>query len=149
MYPFDCDDDDDAVVMFVLAPDASNVNELCEMGLTLTDLPLHTCQRDAVFLGEYIAHEVSLAHSLDKLSKSLELEKNLSNTLLYNMLPKQIADELRGGNTVAPKHHDNVSIVPGLPFLFHGIPSALWHSFISTAYTRTTIYNSIGYSIFQ
>ena len=113
MYHSHLDDDDDdndygGLVMFVLSPDANNVTELRHMGLTMTDLPLHTCQRDAVFLGEYISHEVNMAHNLDKLSKTLELEKNLSNTLLYNMLPKQIADDLRSGNTVAPEHHDNV-----------------------------------------
>ena len=118
MYHSDLDDDDDydlgGLVMFVLSPDANNVTELRHMGLTLTDLPLHTCQRDAVFLGEYISHEVNMAHNLDKLSKTLELEKNLSNTLLYNMLPKQIADDLRRGNTVAPEHHDNVGYIGSL-----------------------------------
>ena len=96
--------------MFVLAPDAHDVTDLRRMGLTMTDLPLHTCQRDAVFLGEYIAQEVEFANNLDKLSKKLEVEKNLSNMLLYNMLPKEIADDLRSGNTVEPKHHENVTL---------------------------------------
>jgi signal transduction histidine kinase len=37
------------------------------MGLTMSDLPLISCQRDAVFLGEYITQEVEKAHELDKL----------------------------------------------------------------------------------
>lgn len=97
-------------VIFALNPDARNVVELRKMGLTLTDLPLHSCQRDSVFLGEYIKQEVDKAHKLDKLSKRLECEKNLSNTLLYNLLPKNIADELRSGKTVEPKQHENVTL---------------------------------------
>jgi len=98
------------VVMFVLSPDVRSVGELNHMGLTMTDLPLQSSQRDAVFLGEYIHHEVDQAHELDKLSKSLEREKNLSNTLLYNMLPKHIADDLRAGNASEPQEYENMSL---------------------------------------
>jgi signal transduction histidine kinase/ActR/RegA family two-component response regulator len=54
-------------VMFVLCPNVRNVGELNQMGLTMSDLPLISCQRDAVFLGEYITQEVEKAHELDKL----------------------------------------------------------------------------------
>ena len=54
-------------VMFVLCPNIRNVVELNQMGLTMSDLPLISCQRDAVFLGEYITQEVDKAHELDKL----------------------------------------------------------------------------------
>jgi class 3 adenylate cyclase len=97
-------------VMFVLSPDAKNVTELRQMNLTMSDLPLHSFQRDAVFLGEHIASEVKSAHKLDKLSKKLEHEKNLSNSLLYSLLPKHVADELRAGNTVEPEFHENVTV---------------------------------------
>ena len=97
-------------MMFVLTPDAKNVTELRQMNLTLSDLPLHSFQRDAVFLGEHIASEVKSAHKLDKLSKKLEHEKNLSNSLLYSLLPKHVADELRAGNTVEPEFHENVTV---------------------------------------
>ena len=96
-------------VMFALSPDANNVVELRKMRLTLTDLPLHGCQRDAVFLGEHIVQESDKAHKLDKLSKKLGHEKKLSNTLLYNLLPKEVADDLRSGKAVEPKQYDNVT----------------------------------------
>lgn len=76
----------------------------------MSDLPLQSCQRDTVFLGEYITQEVDKAHKLDKLSKKLANEKNLSNALLYNILPQQVADDLREGNTVEPKSHENVTL---------------------------------------
>jgi class 3 adenylate cyclase len=97
-------------LLLVLSPDAKNVAELTRMGLTMSDLPLHSFQRDAVFLGEHISSEVRSAHILDKLSKRLENEKNISNTLLYSMLPRYVADELRAGRTVAPTYFENVTL---------------------------------------
>lgn len=62
-------------VMFTLSPEARNVDDLNNMGLTLSDLPLQSCQRDAVFLGEYITQEADKAHNLDKLSRKLGAEQ--------------------------------------------------------------------------
>ena len=97
-------------VLFTLAPEARNVKELNLMGLTLSDLPLSGSQRDAVFLGEHVTQEANKAHKLDKLSKRLAIEKDLSNTLLNNMLPKKVAEELRRGKTVEPAFHENVTL---------------------------------------
>ena len=79
-------------------------------GLHLNDLSLHGLQRDTIFLGEYISHEVERAHELDKLSRQLEREQRLSQTLLYNMLPPTVADDLRSGKTVEPKSHDHMTL---------------------------------------
>eukprot|EP00559_Dactyliosolen_fragilissimus_P009842 CAMPEP_0184855690 /NCGR_PEP_ID=MMETSP0580-20130426/842_1 /TAXON_ID=1118495 /ORGANISM="Dactyliosolen fragilissimus" /LENGTH=695 /DNA_ID=CAMNT_0027350255 /DNA_START=61 /DNA_END=2148 /DNA_ORIENTATION=- len=97
-------------IMLVLSPDAKNVLELRDMDLTMSDLPLQSFQRDAVFLGEHISSEVRSAHMLDKLSKKLAVERNLSNTLLYSMLPKHVADSLRQGKTYEPEHYDDVTL---------------------------------------
>lgn len=97
-------------VLFTLSPDAKNVKDLNLMGLTLSDLPLSGFQRDAVFLGEHVTQEANKAHELDKLSKKLAVEKDLSNTLLNNMLPQKVAEELRSGKTVEPAYHDNVTL---------------------------------------
>lgn len=96
--------------MFVLSPDADNITELNQMGLTMSDLPLHSFQRDVVFLGEHIASEVRTAHKLDRLSKRLEREKNLSNTLLNSMLPAPVAESMRAGKTVEPRLYENVTL---------------------------------------
>lgn len=96
--------------MFVLSPDAENITELNRMGLTMSDLPLHSFQRDVVFLGEHIASEVRTAHKLDRLSKRLEREKNLSNTLLNSMLPAPVAESMRAGKTVEPQLFENVTL---------------------------------------
>jgi len=96
--------------MFVLSPDADNITELTRMGLTMSDLPLHSFQRDVVFLGEHIASEVRTAHKLDRLSKKLDREKTLSNTLLESMLPGTVAEKLRRGETVEPLLYENVTL---------------------------------------
>eukprot|EP00980_Cylindrotheca_fusiformis_P005908 scaffold1245_cov109-Cylindrotheca_fusiformis.AAC.3 len=97
-------------VMFSLCPDVKNLQHLNDMGLTLSDLSLVTSQRDAVFLGEYVAQEALKTNSLDKLSKDLKSEQKLSTTLLYNMLPRKVADDLRMGKTVEPEFHENVTL---------------------------------------
>lgn len=96
-------------VLFTLTPDAKNVTDLRAMGLTLSDLPLSGCQRDALFLGEHIAKEVSRAHELDKLTKKLT-ERDLSKVLLNSMLPEKVAEALIKGKTVEPVLHENVTL---------------------------------------
>lgn len=98
------------MVLFHLTPDVKNITELHDVGLQLTDLPLHSSQRHMIYLGEYIAQEVNQAHKLDQISKHLEHERKLSNTLLYNLLPRNVADDLRRGNKVEPTHYDNVTV---------------------------------------
>jgi hypothetical protein len=97
-------------VVFFLSPDVQNVAELTKTGLTLSDLPLHSFQRDTVFLGEHIVAEVKAAFKLDKLSKNLESEKNVSNNLLYSMLPRMVADDLRAGKVVEPELYPDVTM---------------------------------------
>ena len=104
------DPDETFQAMIVLSPDVKNVKELRDMKLTMSDLPLHSFQRDAVFLGEHIVSEVKSSHKLDRLSKRLRHEQALSNALLYNLLPPHVADELRAGNMVQPELHEEVTL---------------------------------------
>eukprot|EP00980_Cylindrotheca_fusiformis_P018742 scaffold6241_cov129-Cylindrotheca_fusiformis.AAC.19 len=96
--------------MFGLSPEAHNISDLNRMGLTMSDLPLQSNQRDAVFLGEYVTQEANKAHKLDKLSRKLDEEQKLSATLLHSIIPSKVADELRKGNTVEPAHHEKVTL---------------------------------------
>lgn len=97
-------------ILFTMNPFVHNVKEMNTYGLHLNDLALHGLQRDTIFLGEYISHEAERAHELDKLSRQLEREQKLSQTLLYNMLPPSVADDLRSGKTVEPKAHDHMTL---------------------------------------
>jgi Heme NO binding associated len=58
-------------VMLVLFPNVKNLAELEQMNLSMADLPLHSCQREAVLLGEHSKSEVKLTNHLDHLHRDL------------------------------------------------------------------------------
>lgn len=97
-------------VFVSLAPDAKNVKQLQDMKLNMNDLPVHSFQRDVIFLGEHLLSGIRSTHKLDKLSRKLVNEHNLSNTLLYSMLPREVAKILRSGKPFEPSYHDNVTL---------------------------------------
>lgn len=87
--------------MIIMAPDAKNLDELMNMNLTLSDLPVHGDYRDAVFLREHLSHQMNNALKMEKLSKSLTREKEL----LESLLPTHAAEGLRNGKAVEPMLH--------------------------------------------
>ncbi|KAL3933276.1 MAG: hypothetical protein SGBAC_010469 [Bacillariaceae sp.] len=98
------------LVMFSLRPNVKEIEHLKERGLTLSDMSNVTSERDTVFLGEYVSREAGKILALERLSKALRAEQKLSETLLYNLLPKNVARDLRAGKTVEPKYHENVTL---------------------------------------
>ena len=58
-------------VMLALFPNVKNLAELEDSNLSMVDLPLHSCQREAVLLGEHSKSEVRLTNHLDKLHRDL------------------------------------------------------------------------------
>jgi class 3 adenylate cyclase len=90
----------------ILCPDAKNLEELREMSLTLSDLPAHGAYRDAVFLREHLSRQMNNALQMEKLSKRLQTEK----TLLESLLPVHAAEGLRRGQEVKPMIHNSVTM---------------------------------------
>ena len=77
-------------IMLALFPNVKNLSELEDMNLSMADLPLHSCQREAVLLGEHSKSEVKLTNHLDQLHREL-----------INSMEKQIeerTDELATAN---------------------------------------------------
>lgn len=68
-------------VLLALSPNVKNLSELEAMNLSMTDLPLHSCQRDAVLLGEHSKSEVKLTNHLDQLHRDLidSMEKQIED----------------------------------------------------------------------
>ncbi|KAG7352281.1 signal transduction histidine kinase [Nitzschia inconspicua] len=66
-------------VMFAMFPNVKNLAELEDMNLSMVDLPLHSCQREAVLLGEHSKSEVKLTNHLDHLHRDLinSMEKQI------------------------------------------------------------------------
>ena len=50
------------------------------------------------------------AHKLDKLSRKLAYEHNLSNSLLFSMLPQKVVQILWSGRAFEPRHHENMTL---------------------------------------
>ncbi|KAG7370247.1 adenylate/guanylate cyclase [Nitzschia inconspicua] len=92
--------------LLVLCPDANNLDELRQMNLTLSDLPAHGAYRDAVFLREHLSRQMNNALQMEKLSKRLQTEK----MLLESLLPVHAAEELRQGQEVKPMIHNSVTM---------------------------------------
>ncbi|KAG7344816.1 adenylate and guanylate cyclase catalytic domain containing protein [Nitzschia inconspicua] len=92
--------------LLLLCPDAKNLDELRQMNLTLSDLPAHGAYRDAVFLREHLSRQMNNALQMEKLSKRLQTEK----MLLESLLPIHAAEELRRGQEVKPMIHDSVTM---------------------------------------
>ena len=87
-----------------------DLEDLSSCGLTLSDIPRFTMQREHIMISEHHASERRTAHQLEVTTKKLGREKELSNALLGTMLPSKVVEELRKGNPVLPEQFDNVSI---------------------------------------
>jgi len=94
-------------IMLVLCPEANNLEELRDMNLTISDLPAHGAYRDAVFLREHLSKQLNNALKMEKLSKTLQTEKEL----LESLIPKHAAEGLGKGESVQPRIHHNVTMV--------------------------------------
>lgn len=92
--------------MLVLCPQADNLEELRQMNLTMTDLPAHGAYRDAIFLREHLSKQMNNALKMEKLSRTLQTEKEL----LESLLPVHAAEGLRKGQVVKPRMHFNVTL---------------------------------------
>ncbi|KAG5681351.1 hypothetical protein PVAND_010795 [Polypedilum vanderplanki] len=110
------------LIMFQCYPSVMNLDDLTKKGLCISDVPLHDATRDLVLLSEHFEAEYKLTRNLeiltDKLQQTyreLESEKKMTDVLLYSVLPKSVANELRHQRPVAPKRYDCVTL------LFSGI----------------------------
>lgn len=87
-------------------------------GLCISDVPLHDATRDLVLLSEQFEAEYKLTRNLeiltDKLQQTyreLESEKQKTDQLLYSVLPKSVANELRHQRPVNPKRYPSVTLM--------------------------------------
>ncbi|KAK5650377.1 hypothetical protein RI129_001406 [Pyrocoelia pectoralis] len=95
------------VIIFLCSPILNDLDELPERGIFLNDLNLHGLSREMVLAGWQ--HNSKLELMFDKAEqRSIELEhsyklldtwKRRGDDLLYSMIPKSVADRLRGGRS--------------------------------------------------
>ncbi|XP_014295321.2 soluble guanylate cyclase 88E [Microplitis demolitor] len=109
------------MMMYLGTPVMPDLNALIATGLYINDLSMHDFSRDLMLAGTQQSVELKLALDQEQLkSKKLEesmrkLDEEMRRTdeLLYQMIPKQVADRLRNGENPIDtcEMFDNVSIL--------------------------------------
>uniref|UniRef100_A0ABD2WMC2 guanylate cyclase n=1 Tax=Trichogramma kaykai TaxID=54128 RepID=A0ABD2WMC2_9HYME len=109
------------MMMYLGTPVMPDLNALIAAGLYINDLSLHDFSRDLMLAGTQQSVELKLALDQEQLkSKKLEesmrkLDEEMKRTdeLLYQMIPKQVADRLRNGENPIDtcQMFDSVSIL--------------------------------------
>lgn len=109
-------------LLFLCSPSFSNLDDLRENGLYLSDIPLHDVTRNLILLSEQYQEDHILTKDLEILTdklrqthKDLAEEKELTDQLLYSILPPSVAQELRHKRPVQAEKFEMVTI------LFSGI----------------------------
>ncbi|KAL7370294.1 hypothetical protein ABVT39_025085 [Epinephelus coioides] len=94
-------------MLYLCSPKLRSLQELQDVGLHLADLAQHDVTRDLVLLNQQRLAEMELTNQLERkkeelriLSRHLEAEKQKTETLLYAMLPRHIANQLKDGKSV-------------------------------------------------
>ncbi|XP_050441518.1 soluble guanylate cyclase 88E-like [Adelges cooleyi] len=109
------------MMMYLGTPVMPDLNALVTTGLYINDLSMHDFSRDLMLAGTQQSVELKLALDQEQLkSKKLEesmrkLDEEMKRTdeLLYQMIPKQVADRLRSGENPIDtcQMFDSVSIL--------------------------------------
>lgn len=109
-------------ICFLCSPMVLNLDGLNEKGLYLSDIPIHDATRDLILVSEHRNAECALTQRLqiltDKLQQTgreLKKEQQLTDKLLYSILPPSVANELRLKRPVKAKRFEVVTV------LFSGI----------------------------
>lgn len=93
--------------MIFLKNSMRDLDALIQTGLYINDLSLHDFSRDIVLVGPQQSAELKLAldqelHKSEQLKESmkkLDVEMKRTDELLYQMIPKIVADRLRKGES--------------------------------------------------
>ncbi|ELT93390.1 hypothetical protein CAPTEDRAFT_91580 [Capitella teleta] len=92
-------------IIFLGTPIMENLERMFEAGLYINDLSMHDCSRDLVLAGTQQSAELKMAldqeqqksKKLEESMKKLDFEMKRTDSLLYQMIPKTVADRLRKG----------------------------------------------------
>lgn len=93
------------MIMFLGTPVMPDLNSMINTGLYINDLSMHDFSRDLMLAGTQQSVELKLAldqeqqksKKLEESMRKLDEEMRRTDELLYQMIPKQVADRLRRG----------------------------------------------------
>ncbi|XP_015284774.1 PREDICTED: guanylate cyclase soluble subunit beta-2-like [Gekko japonicus] len=94
-------------MLYLCSPKLRSLEELEEQQMHLSDIAQHDTTRDLILFNQQRLAEIELSNQLERkkeelriLSKNLDAEKKKSEALLYSMLPKHVANQLKEGHKV-------------------------------------------------
>ncbi|XP_069474275.1 guanylate cyclase soluble subunit beta-2-like isoform X2 [Ambystoma mexicanum] len=94
-------------MLFLCSPLLRTLHELEERQMHISDIAPHDVTRDLILLNQQRLAEMELSNQLERkkeelriLSKHLEAERKKTEALLYAMLPKHVANQLKEGKRV-------------------------------------------------
>lgn len=131
-------------MVYLCSPKLRSLQELEKRGLHISDIAPHDTTRDLILLNQQRLAEIELSNQLERkkeelrvLSRNLEVEKKKTETLLYAMLPRHVANLLKEGKKVeAGMASSEVQIGPTTDF---------WSISLLTVFLK--IYKSQGYVV--
>ncbi|XP_002737042.1 guanylate cyclase soluble subunit beta-2-like [Saccoglossus kowalevskii] len=105
-------------LVFLCTPFVHTLEEMKQCGLHFADLAVHDLTRDLVLANQQRLLELQLAKQLEQKEeelrltlKQLEEEKKKTDMLLYSMMPRQAAEQLREGKKVDAGYFDKVTVL--------------------------------------
>ncbi|XP_064632525.1 guanylate cyclase soluble subunit beta-2-like [Lineus longissimus] len=110
--------DDIQHMIYVCSPRLASLTEMEEKGVFLSDIPIYDVTRELILLNQQRIAEIEISKKLDEVTanlkvthKMLAVEKKKTDTLLYQMLPRKVADALRDGHKVPAEKFKIVTIL--------------------------------------
>ncbi|XP_038066117.1 guanylate cyclase soluble subunit beta-2-like [Patiria miniata] len=110
--------DSEQKMVFLCSPRLTKLEDLTERGLHFSDIAPHDITRDLILFNQQRIAEVELSKQLEQKKEELRLlmrdlaeEKKKTDTLLYSMLPREVANELREGRHVQAGEFPQVTIL--------------------------------------
>ncbi|KAK3085838.1 hypothetical protein FSP39_009453 [Pinctada imbricata] len=105
-------------MMFIGTPYFDSLGDLIGSSTYLKNIPQDNMTMEIMFMNEQRRADVEMSKRLDettaamkKLAAALDQEKQKTDTLLYQMLPVKVANQLRDGKSVDAEKHDGVTIL--------------------------------------
>ncbi|KAH9372727.1 hypothetical protein HPB48_000901 [Haemaphysalis longicornis] len=94
-------------MVYLATPVMRDLDTMVLTGLYINDLSMHDFSRDMVLAGQQQSAELKLAldqelqksRQLEESMRKLDIEMKRTDELLYQMIPKTVADQLRSGET--------------------------------------------------
>ncbi|XP_076469689.1 guanylate cyclase soluble subunit beta-2-like [Babylonia areolata] len=105
-------------LLFMGSPHLLSWNDFKEMNVSMADIPLYDCTRELVLLNQQRIAEIDVAKKLDettlefkRMSQALEAEKQKTEELLHEMMPRKVAMQLTLYGRVKAEKYDSCTVL--------------------------------------